>query len=67
MLEDELGGINRRSVSNETTVKKVITDQVRIDKYVVKLHWDLGHVLETVSKDTFCIHENSIGYLNIVK
>ena len=60
MLEDELGGRNRRSVSNETTVKKVITDQVRIDKYVVKLHCDLGHVLETVSKDTFCIQENRI-------
>ncbi|MCP4458543.1 MAG: hypothetical protein GY816_11050 [Cytophagales bacterium] len=61
------GGRNQRSVSKDSPMKKLVTYQIGIDKEIAELHRDLGHALENVSEETFCIHENSIGYLDIVK
>ena len=63
----EHGERNQRSASKDSTIKKLIRNQVGIDEEIVELHRDLGHALETVSENTFCIHQNSIGYLNTVK
>ena len=41
----------------------LVNNQVGIDKEIVELYRDLEHALETVSEETFCIHEN----LDIIK